>query len=45
MDGSTLTSVLHQHGVNVRYLGVVLKELHRVEGSQRLDHIKVVMNR
>uniref|UniRef100_A0A3P8VG81 Clustered mitochondria homolog n=1 Tax=Cynoglossus semilaevis TaxID=244447 RepID=A0A3P8VG81_CYNSE len=40
MDGSTLTSVLHQHGVNVRYLGVVLKELHRVEGSQRLDHIK-----
>uniref|UniRef100_A0A3P8VL51 Clustered mitochondria homolog n=1 Tax=Cynoglossus semilaevis TaxID=244447 RepID=A0A3P8VL51_CYNSE len=27
MDGSTLTSVLHQHGVNVRYLGVVLKEL------------------
>ncbi|GAA6219837.1 clustered mitochondria protein homolog isoform X2 [Lates japonicus] len=40
MDGVTLTSVLHQHGVNVRYLGALLRELHRVEERERLSHIK-----
>ncbi|KAM7398191.1 hypothetical protein PAMA_006202 [Pampus argenteus] len=40
MDGATLTSVLHQRGVNVRYLGTVLVELDRVEGGERLRHIK-----
>ncbi|CAB1418258.1 unnamed protein product [Pleuronectes platessa] len=29
MDGGTLTSLLHQQGVNVRYLGTLLGELHR----------------
>ncbi|XP_022594435.1 clustered mitochondria protein homolog [Seriola dumerili] len=40
MDGATLTSVLHQHGVNVRYLGTLLRELHTVEERGRLSHIK-----
>ncbi|XP_035033613.1 clustered mitochondria protein homolog isoform X1 [Hippoglossus stenolepis] len=40
MDGGTLTSVLHQQGVNVRYLGTLLGELHRVEERGRLGHIK-----
>ncbi|KAG7224622.1 hypothetical protein INR49_011375 [Caranx melampygus] len=40
MDGATLTSVLHQHGVNVRYLGTLLRELHTVEERERLDHVK-----
>ncbi|XP_041865030.1 clustered mitochondria protein homolog isoform X2 [Melanotaenia boesemani] len=40
MDGATLTSVLHQRGVNVRYLGAVLKELDRMEEKGRLSHIK-----
>lgn len=42
MDGATLTSVLHQHGVNVRYLGTLLRELHAVEERERLDHVKVI---
>ncbi|XP_054482358.1 clustered mitochondria protein homolog [Anoplopoma fimbria] len=40
MDGATLTSVLHQRGVNVRYLGTLLKELDKVEDRERLSHIK-----
>ncbi|XP_040007417.1 clustered mitochondria protein homolog isoform X2 [Xiphias gladius] len=40
MDGLTLTSVLHQQGVNVRYLGALLRELHRVEERGRLSHIE-----
>uniref|UniRef100_A0A8C9XLF0 Clustered mitochondria homolog n=1 Tax=Sander lucioperca TaxID=283035 RepID=A0A8C9XLF0_SANLU len=40
MDGATLTSVLHQRGVNVRYLGTLLTELDRVEERGRLTHIK-----
>ncbi|XP_069395959.1 clustered mitochondria protein homolog isoform X2 [Paralichthys olivaceus] len=40
MDGGTLTSVLHQQGVNVRYLGTLLGELHRLEERERLSHIK-----
>ncbi|XP_078122335.1 clustered mitochondria protein homolog [Sander vitreus] len=40
MDGATLTSVLHQRGVNVRYLGTLLTELDRVEERERLSHIK-----
>lgn len=42
MDGATLTSVLHQRGVNVRYLGTLLTELDRVEERGRLTHIKVL---
>ncbi|XP_068572202.1 clustered mitochondria protein homolog isoform X2 [Cebidichthys violaceus] len=40
MDGATLTSVLHQRGVNVRYLGTLLRELDRVEDRGRLSHIQ-----
>ncbi|XP_032388908.1 clustered mitochondria protein homolog isoform X2 [Etheostoma spectabile] len=40
MDGETLTSVLHQRGVNVRYLGTLLTELDRVEEREKLSHIK-----
>ncbi|XP_037604137.1 clustered mitochondria protein homolog [Sebastes umbrosus] len=40
MDGATLTSVLHQRGVNVRYLGILLKELDREEERGRLSHIQ-----
>ncbi|XP_040908418.1 clustered mitochondria protein homolog isoform X2 [Toxotes jaculatrix] len=40
MDGVTLTSVLHQQGVNVRYLGTLLRELDRVEERGRLSHLK-----
>ncbi|XP_069002269.1 clustered mitochondria protein homolog [Embiotoca jacksoni] len=40
MDGATLTSVLHQRGVNVRYLGTILSELERVEERGRLGHIQ-----
>ncbi|XP_042286092.1 clustered mitochondria protein homolog isoform X1 [Thunnus maccoyii] len=40
MDGETLTSVLHQRGVNVRYLGSLLMELDRVEEGGRLRHIQ-----
>ncbi|XP_070700176.1 clustered mitochondria protein homolog [Pempheris klunzingeri] len=40
MDGATLTSALHQRGVNMRYLGTLLKELDRVEEKGRLSHIQ-----
>ncbi|KAK5858736.1 hypothetical protein PBY51_002854 [Eleginops maclovinus] len=40
MDGATLTSVLHQRGVNVRYLGTLLRELNRGEERRRLSHIQ-----
>nr|XP_046267647.1 clustered mitochondria protein homolog isoform X2 [Scatophagus argus] len=39
VDGATLTSALHQRGVNVRYLGHLLRELDSVEDRQRLSHI------
>ncbi|XP_038565524.1 clustered mitochondria protein homolog [Micropterus salmoides] len=40
MDGATLTSALHQRGVNVRYLGTLLRELDRVDERGRLSHIQ-----
>ncbi|XP_074529061.1 clustered mitochondria protein homolog [Halichoeres trimaculatus] len=40
MDGATLTSALHQRGVNVRYLGTVLQELDRMVEKERLSHIQ-----
>ncbi|XP_070839589.1 clustered mitochondria protein homolog [Chaetodon trifascialis] len=40
MDGATLTSALHQRGVNIRYLGTLLRELDRVEEGGRLSHIQ-----
>lgn len=41
MDGATLTSALHRRGVNVRYLGAILRELERSENKERLNHIQV----
>ncbi|XP_061595697.1 clustered mitochondria protein homolog [Cololabis saira] len=40
MDGATLTSLLHQWGVNVRYLGSVLGELGKMEEKGRLGHLQ-----
>ncbi|KAK5610021.1 hypothetical protein CRENBAI_022394 [Crenichthys baileyi] len=40
MDGATLTSAIHQRGVNVRYLGAILKELDKVEERERLSHVQ-----
>ncbi|XP_029957381.1 clustered mitochondria protein homolog [Salarias fasciatus] len=40
MDGATLTSALHQRGVNVRYLGAVLTQLDRMEERARLSHVQ-----
>lgn len=41
MDGSTMTLALHRRGVNVRYLGVLLRELARNMSKERLSHIQV----
>lgn len=41
MDGLALTSALHRRGVNVRYLGAILRELERSENKERLNHIQV----
>lgn len=43
MDGTTLTSVLHQRGVNVRYLGTLLRELDGQMERGRLSHIQVLI--
>ncbi|XP_068187541.1 clustered mitochondria protein homolog isoform X1 [Antennarius striatus] len=40
MDGGTLTSVLHQWGVNIRYLGSLLEVLDRMEERGRLSYIQ-----
>ncbi|XP_072230646.1 clustered mitochondria protein homolog isoform X2 [Leuresthes tenuis] len=40
MDGATLVSVLHQRGVNVRYLGSLMKELDKMEERGRLSHVQ-----
>ncbi|XP_054610400.1 clustered mitochondria protein homolog isoform X2 [Dunckerocampus dactyliophorus] len=40
MDGATLTSVLHQRGVNIRYLGTLLRQLDNMEDSGRHYHVQ-----
>nr|XP_020491286.1 clustered mitochondria protein homolog [Labrus bergylta]XP_020491287.1 clustered mitochondria protein homolog [Labrus bergylta] len=40
MDGATLTSALHQRGVNVRYLGTLMQELDGLVERGRLSHIQ-----
>uniref|UniRef100_A0A3B3H675 Clustered mitochondria (cluA/CLU1) homolog b n=1 Tax=Oryzias latipes TaxID=8090 RepID=A0A3B3H675_ORYLA len=40
MDGASLTSILHQRGVNVRYLGSVLMKLDMMEEKARLKHVQ-----
>ncbi|MGH0153051.1 UNVERIFIED_CONTAM: hypothetical protein FKN15_023977 [Acipenser sinensis] len=39
MDGATLTEALHQHGINVRYLGTVLDFISKTPARTQLDHI------
>ncbi|XP_051959972.1 clustered mitochondria protein homolog [Xyrauchen texanus] len=39
MDGITLTEALHQHGINIRYLGTVLEYIEKSPQKERLDHV------
>ncbi|XP_061072739.1 clustered mitochondria protein homolog isoform X2 [Conger conger] len=39
MDGATLTEALHQHGINVRYLGNVLEFVDKTPARAQLDHL------
>lgn len=39
MDGASLKQVLHQRGINVRYLGHVMKAISQSEHKERLRHI------
>ncbi|XP_051536679.1 clustered mitochondria protein homolog isoform X2 [Myxocyprinus asiaticus] len=39
MDGITLTEALHQHGINIRYLGTVLEYIEKIPQKERLDHV------
>lgn len=41
MDGFTLTEALHQHGINVRYLGTVLEFIEKSPQKTKLDHVYV----
>ncbi|XP_058615136.1 clustered mitochondria protein homolog isoform X2 [Onychostoma macrolepis] len=38
-DGDTLTEALHQHGINIRYLGTVLEYTEKIPQKDRLDHV------
>uniref|UniRef100_A0A672RRN4 Clustered mitochondria protein homolog n=1 Tax=Sinocyclocheilus grahami TaxID=75366 RepID=A0A672RRN4_SINGR len=38
-DGVTLTEALHQHGINIRYLGTVLENIEKIPQKERLDHV------
>ncbi|XP_067278950.1 clustered mitochondria protein homolog isoform X4 [Pseudorasbora parva] len=39
IDGITLTEALHQHGINIRYLGAVLEYIEKISQKERLDHV------
>lgn len=41
MDGASLKRALHQQGINLRYLGYVLKAISQSEHKERLRHIMV----
>lgn len=41
MDGMTLTEALHQHGINIRYLGTLLEYIEKIPQKERLDHVYV----
>lgn len=41
MDGVTLKNALHQRGINLRYLGHVLKAIAQSEHKEHLRHIMV----
>ncbi|XP_008280230.1 clustered mitochondria protein homolog [Stegastes partitus] len=40
MDGASLKQELHKRGINLRYLGHVIKALNQSEHKERLRHIK-----
>ncbi|KAK2837331.1 hypothetical protein Q5P01_014543 [Channa striata] len=39
MDGASLKQTLHQRGINLRYLGHVIKAINQSEDKERLRHI------
>lgn len=41
MDGATLKNALHQRGINLRYLGHVVKLIAQSEHKEHLRHIMV----
>lgn len=41
MEGASLKQALHQQGVNLRYLGHLVKAIRQSENEKRLRHIKV----
>lgn len=41
MDGASLKEALHQRGINLRYLGHVMKTINQSEHKERLRHIMV----
>lgn len=41
MDGASLKQALHQQGINLRYLGHVIKAINQSEHKERLRHIMV----
>lgn len=41
MDGATLKNALHQRGINLRYLGHVVKVIAQSEHKEHLRHIMV----
>lgn len=41
MDGASLKQALHQQGINLRYLGQVVKAIGHSEHKEHLRHIKV----
>lgn len=41
MDGASLKLALHQRGINLRYLGHVVKAISQSEHKDRLRHIMV----
>lgn len=43
MDGATLKLALHQRGINLRYLGHVIKAINQSEHKERLRHIMVCL--
>ncbi len=43
MDGATVKQALHQRGINLRYLGHVIKNINQSEHKERLRHIKVCL--
>lgn len=45
MDGATLSEVMRQRGINMRYLGKVLDLVLRSPARDQLDHIYVSVAR